>query len=240
MSAPRSQPKPRACAPPYIFLVAKLTQDAADLLVDKQCWSLPSITFFAIPFSPPAYPFICNIDHLLYNESDAAKVLQLVMDTIRSNGAARACITHYNTNPNAFELTLNSLRIEPLRIGLLTLEGGGTRLTWNLYATPPSQNAKRNAEWRRTVTALTFVTALHGAGTASRSLRPCSGCRSLDHPRGLCPFPLSDDWIDPPAINAPGPDATRGWGQKRGSAWNAGRGRGRSATRDGPQSLNYG
>jgi hypothetical protein len=232
---PRTRP-----APPYVFLVAKLSQTAADLLINKQCWSLPSITFFAIPFSPPAYPFICNIDHLLYDESESAEVLKLVINTITNSGAARACISRYNGNPNAFDLILKSMRIEPLRIGLPTLEGGGTRLTWNLYATPPSQNAKRNGEWRRTVASLTFVTALHGAGTANRPLGPCSGCRSLDHPRGLCPFPLTDNWSDPPTLSAPGPNTSRGRGQKRGNARNAGCGGGRGANREGLPSLNYG
>jgi hypothetical protein len=42
---------------PFCFLVARLTQTAADILIEKQYWSLPSVTFFAIPYTPhiPVY-----------------------------------------------------------------------------------------------------------------------------------------------------------------------------------------
>jgi hypothetical protein len=207
----------------------------------KECWSLPTITFFAIEYSPPAYPFICNLKNLHYVEEDKPKVLKLIRDTIRGNAQARACIVRYNTNPDAFDQTINSLYIEPLLVGRAASDGGGTRLTWNIYATPPSQNAKRNNEWRRVVSSLIFVTTFHGAGQANKALGPCSGCRSLDHPCGLCPFPLMDGWIEPPPQNSPAPAATRGRGQKRGNLRIPGRARGRARDSmwEGPSKLNY-
>jgi hypothetical protein len=196
---PQAAHQPRQCpAPPFVFLVANITQTAADALVVKECWSLPSLTFFAIAYSPPAYPFICNLKNLHYVEEDKPKVLKLIQDMVRDNTQARACIACYNTNPEAFEQIIDSLQIEPLLVSLPASDGGRTRLTWNVYATPPSQNAKRNNEWRRVVSSLTFVMTFHGASQANKTLRPCSGCRSLDHPRGLCPFPLMDGWIEPP------------------------------------------
>jgi hypothetical protein len=194
-----------------------------------------------IAYSPPAYPFICNLKNLHYAEENKPKVLKLIRDTVRDNTQARACIARYNTNPEAFEQIIDSLQIEPLLVGLPGSDGGGTRLTWNVYATPPSQNAKRNNEWRRVVASLTFVTTFHGAGQANKTLGPCSGCRSLDHPRGLCPFPLMDGWIEPPPQNSPLPPTTRGRGQKCGNNRNVRRGRGRARDLmwEGPSNLNY-
>jgi hypothetical protein len=82
---------------------------------------------------------ICNLKNLHYAEEDKLKVLKLIHDTTRDNTQARTCIARYNANPEAFDQIITSICIEPLLIGLPVSDGGGTRLTWNIYANPPSQ-----------------------------------------------------------------------------------------------------
>jgi hypothetical protein len=53
-------------------------QATADALIMKECWSLPTFTFFAIAYSPPTYSFICNLKNLHYVEDDKPKVLKLI------------------------------------------------------------------------------------------------------------------------------------------------------------------
>jgi hypothetical protein len=219
--------------------VANLPKTAADKLIEKQCWSLPSITFFVIPYNSPAYPFICNIENLSFMEHENDLVLKLIKETIWSSDRARTSVTRYNPNLNAFDQILDSMYIKPLSIGIPLLTGGGSKLTWNLYATPPSQNPTRNNKWRHAISSLTFIMTFKGASSANKTMGHCSGCRSMDHPRGLCPFPLLDDWFDPPPTNTARPPIQRGRGPNRGNGWKPGCGRARNAMSEGPFSLNY-
>lgn len=57
-------------ATPWVYLVAQLTNEAAEQLLSQTCWSTPSITFFAIPFTPPISDYIFTIENLTFCEQD--------------------------------------------------------------------------------------------------------------------------------------------------------------------------
>jgi hypothetical protein len=147
-------------AAPWCFLVTNLPQLALDTLLEKQCWSSPSITFFAIPFSPPAFSYVCTIENLTFDELEARDVLQLVKTTIQGSERVATHIAEDNPDPGALHATVQSTRIAPLRLGLPRKLGGGHKLVWNMYINPPSQTPTRQRDWRKTISSLTFLTAI--------------------------------------------------------------------------------
>jgi hypothetical protein len=86
----------------------------------------------------------------------------------------------------------------------MAITGGGTKLVWNLYITPPSTIPIRNREWQGIISSLTFLTALSGAGVARKSGMACSRCKSINHLTSLCPFPKQEGWIISPNLTNKG------------------------------------
>jgi len=220
-----AQPLNGRHAAPWCFIVTSLPQLAAEKLTEQKCWPTPEISFFAIPFSPPVSPFICAIENLTYLETQAAEVTQLTKNTILRNYAAVSMIQALNPSEGATKRTLESIRVTPLKMGQ---PGGSMKLVWNLYADPPSQDPSNHRLWRQTIGALTFITALNGAGVPRKNDLTCTGCRSIDHPTGLCPFPKLLNWITPPTQRSqtPAPSPQQRSINQRGR----GRGRGQRGT----------
>jgi hypothetical protein len=117
--------------------------------------------------------------------------------TNQNHDPAEASIMFDNLDPSAFQQVIDTISIRPLRVGVPNSTGGGYKIIWNIYATPPSNSPQRHQEWRRSVSTLKFVTALNGAGTAEPPTS-CYGCKSIDHTTGLCPFPSTPRWVPPP------------------------------------------
>jgi hypothetical protein len=194
----------RRFSAPWCFVVTDLPSFVVDKLIQQQFWPTPSIVFFAIPFAPPAYEYICAIENFTFKDL------------------------------SAFADTIGSITVKPLN---LSVTGGGTKLLWNVYTTPPSKVMSKNQEWRRIVRSLPFLTPLNGVGVVLSQPMSCVGCKSIDHPRGLCPFPQISDWatkIPPPNLNPPttvvfetprgcGARGLRRRGETRGRSWASGR-----------------
>jgi hypothetical protein len=193
-----ASPANRRYSAPWCFLVANIPKPAADELLRRQCISTPSVTFFAIPFAPATSTFICTIENLTYAESEIDQVWKLVVDNISKDERAKACIALENPHPEALRTIIDSIYLKPLK---LAMSGGGFKLVWNIYATPPSQTPNNNRAWRRIISSMTFITALNGAGAARKASMTCNGCKSIDHPTGLCPFPKAGEWYANPITN---------------------------------------
>src|SRR5436190_7028808 len=181
-------------APPWLFLVTGITEKVAIELVTKQCWSTPAITFFAIPYAPLTSTFLCTIENLTFLDTEQDQVTKLVRATIQQNSRARDHIA-FSSSPDALSAVLDSIDVQPLK---MAIAGGGTKLVWNVYGQPPSPIPSRNREWKRIIGTLTFITALNGAGAPRQIGFACSGCKSTDHPSGLCLFPKTKGWHAPP------------------------------------------
>jgi hypothetical protein len=195
----------RRYSPPWCYLVTGLPAATAEQLIGQLFWTTPSIIFFAIPYAPPAYDFICTIENFTFHEDKTHKALKVVMSSILTNQQARACVLRDNPNPNAFTDTIGTVKVKQICIAIPGNSGGGTKLLWNIYAAPPSQTAAKNNEWRRIVSTSTFFTPLNGVGVIHSQPFSCYGCKSIDHPRGLCPFPQTGDWASriPPDTASP-------------------------------------
>jgi hypothetical protein len=235
-------PPARKSAAPWCFLVTKLPPEAAKTLLSQQYWATPTITFFAIPYAPPPSPYVCTIENLTYVEPNGAEALRTIKDTIRDSVQAEELITRGNPDPTAFHKAIHSIRVRSLQLGIPARAGGGTKLVWNVYIDPPFSEPSKQREWRAVVSSLKFLTALNGAGVAQPSTMHCLGCKSIDHPAGLCPVPAALGWnnshnatpediptsLTQALASTPKGTATRGRGTQRGRR---GRGRSRGAYR---------
>jgi hypothetical protein len=203
----------------WVFLTTNLPVEAMDTLLRQQYWTTPSITFIVIPFAPLISMYICMIENLTYVESDTEAVLDLVKTTIDKHQQ----VAWLNTELNTYHDILQSMHIKPLRIGVPARLKGGMKLVWNLYADPPSQSPSDQREWRNVISSLTFLTALYRAGVTRSIEMSCTGCKSIDHPRGLCPTPpilglsttstTTPDDI-PMSLNQVHPNTSKGRGQR--------------------------
>jgi hypothetical protein len=112
---------------------------------------------FAIAFTPLAFPYICTIENLTFEELEAHDVLQLVKTTVLNCERVATHITQDDPNPDTPHMTIQSTRIAPLRLGLPERLSGGHKLIWNIYINPPSQTPSRQREWRRIISSLTSL-----------------------------------------------------------------------------------
>jgi hypothetical protein len=181
-------------AAPWCFLVTKLSVEAVEILINQQYWSTPTTTFIAIPFTPRISPYVVTIENFTFTDSEAEEVLDVVKQTINECEQAKEHVASCDPDPHAFQHTLNTTQVKQLRLGIPNRAGGGTKLVWNVYINPPSQDPPKQREWRKILSSLTFLTALNGAGVALPSTMDCSGCKSIDHPAGLCPIPQTLGW----------------------------------------------
>jgi len=74
--------------------------------------------------------------------------------------------------------------------------GGSYKTVWNIYIHPPCTSITTHYTWRRKLAETTYLTTFYGAGKAIIPAFSCTKCKSIDHPTGLCPFPLLPDWIN--------------------------------------------
>ncbi|KAJ6458209.1 hypothetical protein C8R45DRAFT_1031973, partial [Mycena sanguinolenta] len=108
---------------------------------------------------------------------------------------------------------LSSVAVVPIELD----SGRGTvRVAWRVFMAVtthriPSFNAIRNA-----FASLSFITTWNNTGRV-RADMACRICPSIDHPTGLCPFPLVPGWmgytpttLPPPATPTEQPGSTRG------------------------------
>jgi hypothetical protein len=189
-----ARPSSRYYAAPWCFLVTKIPSEAAEKLILQQHWSTPSITFFAIPFTPPVSRHLCSIENLIFQEVEADEVATLIRTTIHNNERARAFIHSSDPLPNALKRITDSIEVRALQ---MHEKGGEPKMIWNIYANSPTNSLTAHREWLQIAQSLRFVTALNGVGTPFQ-LQGCVGCKSTDHPTGLCPFPKLPGWFAPP------------------------------------------
>ena len=241
VAPPSAAAKPRrAHAALWCFLVTSVSSEARAKLIHGQFWSTPTVTFFAIPFAPQISRHLGAIENLTFSADDQAEVQKLIRDTILASPPVGAHIHSHNQDPDALWKLTNSIDVKPLP---MLEKGGAPKLVWNVYADPPSSNLSSHEDWRRTFLEMKFVTALHGVGKP-KCLSGCTGCKSTDHPTGLCPFPkiegsfarpssTSIQSLIPTSLELPHMQrATRGRGS-RGRGANSGQ-RGRSRGRGSP------
>ncbi|KAJ7157689.1 hypothetical protein C8R43DRAFT_949044 [Mycena crocata] len=86
--------------PPYIHVLNNLAQNNLQALIDRQFWSFPDVSFFAMRFPPPTTTFVCTLDGLLFEntQEDAVAVATTVAITIRDDPKTQSFLTRVHDN----------------------------------------------------------------------------------------------------------------------------------------------
>ncbi|KAF9520229.1 hypothetical protein BS47DRAFT_1336224 [Hydnum rufescens UP504] len=194
---PKEPPKD-PCASPWGFLVADLSPLDAAMLTNQCTWSCDAISFFAIPYKPDILTFVGTVMNLIgYDSSDSTEVTKLVQDKLCEPGPAHYLLMDLAPgNDPLVRSTIDSLEAHPLE---LLGVGGVPQCAWNIYATPPFSDLTYHYCWCKAFSNCTFPTAFNGTGTVHCLAHfSCLGCKSVDHPSGLCPYSSIQGWKGTP------------------------------------------
>ncbi|KAF9511411.1 hypothetical protein BS47DRAFT_1346728 [Hydnum rufescens UP504] len=172
------------CASPWGFLVADLSPLDAAMLTNQCAWSCNAISFFSIPYKLEISTFVGTVMNLIgYDSSDSTEVTKLVQDKLCEPSPAHSLLMDLATGN------------DPLLLGV----GGVPQCAWNIYATPPFSDLTYHYHWHEAFSNCTFSTAFNGTGTVCHLAHfSCLGCKSVDHPSGLCPYSSIQGWKGTP------------------------------------------
>jgi hypothetical protein len=186
--------------PPWHFLISGIPPEAIERLVCLQVCSSPEISCFFIPFEQPLPTYALTLENFSFPNSDATNkaIAEIVKDTIRSNPDILQYIHENIPFPDA-EAALRT--IESVRVSSLNLAHSKTmkETVWNVYfESPPNFTLKQYFDWTNLLHTFFYISEDYGYGTACQDDQfMCVGCKSFDHPTGLCPFPKILGWFGP-------------------------------------------
>lgn len=223
-------------SPPFTFLAHNFSQDVASAMLQQGTYSSKAITFHVFKICWTLPRFICGFTGFTSNDELAIKVafrdilqeanaIDFVTDLTSDN-------PHYRNLPpgKAFYRILNSLEVQILDN---RLPGGVRAPIVNIYIDSPTVDPAKWMLWRNFIFSLKISTDFLGTAVGLPN-RPCSGCHSADHPRGLCPFPSIPGWNGPSSTsynaNRPATPHIEGRSNNRGMPGRTRLGRGRGTT----------
>jgi len=202
VSAPRpSEEASKARRSPTSFLVHGLQKDQGDLLLQRRVWSSQAITFRITRFAPTCPNFLFAIKGL------TTITLRNVYPVVRQSWDNEPTQAFISTLVNAVPMAQRGnvdkeVRhfLDSMHIIRLDTKEAGNHLTprFNIYA--DSSKMTFDEVWTRLRTFLancSYTTTTLGHGTTEQIPFRCTLCHSVDHPRGLCPFPDLPDWNGP-------------------------------------------
>ncbi|KIO14621.1 hypothetical protein M404DRAFT_928432 [Pisolithus tinctorius Marx 270] len=213
--------------PPWHFLISGLSQEATTFLVNLQVISTPDITVFTLPFVQPTPTFLCTLENFTLPDSPESNaiVADVVRHAMQSDDIIPEFIRGLDSNPDVLPTLINSIHVTSIRIANNVAR---KQMLWNVYCsyTPTFLTLEKHFLWRCLIRNLRFRSEDHGMGAVrfgEKQFR-CMGCKSLDHPTGLCPFPAIPGWLGPkpqlvaslPAKLTSTPKPTRGRNSTRG------------------------
>ena len=201
-----SGPRPSAHARetrryPSTFLIYDLSELQRRTLLERQVWSSTEITFRVVPILPCRSDFLFSIAGLTTLTTDTVrdmifKVWQdketraMIQETIRATDT-EGPITHVH----ALEDFLNSMEVRRLDV---REKKGALSPRFNVYA--DSKHIRDHNVWgkiRHFLATRQYISTMIGRGTSNMAPFNCGICHSVDHPRGLCPFPDVVGWNGP-------------------------------------------
>lgn len=124
-------------------------------------------------------------------------VRDALIDCLRRANDVLDLIRTDPTNPDRDEA---SIFIRSITVVPLSVKGrhGAPTTVWNAYANPPPLEHHDYLAFLKKLHTLRPADNFHGRGAFKGERQfECVGCRSTDHPSGLCPFPLIKGWLGP-------------------------------------------
>lgn len=186
---------------PFSLLISGLSYQAARYLLLVDTLATDGSVFFFKRLATQNSKYIGTLEGYAVRDGHQGieQIRQLLVDCLNRTNAVsdhiRACLPNDPTDwPRR---VFNSISITPL---VIKERGASAHTVWNVFCAPPPLTHKDYIDW------LTIVRALqptdNDAGRGSFRLTrqfTCLGCKSMDHPSGLCPFPLIEGWLGPAA-----------------------------------------
>lgn len=184
---------------PWYFLVSGMSQQDTDKLISYEVISCEAGTIFILPFEQPTPSYIGTLAHFALDDSeDSNRVVEkAVRETLKTSAAVIDFYTKHapKGGPTITEV-IDSVRAAGLQ---LFQRGGKVSTVWNVYLeNQPHFSFDIYLQWAVIIRQLEFPTEDRGTGTMQRKEQlECRGCKSLEHPSGLCPFPKIPGWMGP-------------------------------------------
>ncbi|KAJ7052458.1 hypothetical protein C8F01DRAFT_1332159 [Mycena amicta] len=202
--------------PPYSYLLVDGDTESVTHLTNQVVWSTPDITFFAIPYQVPRSSFLMSLEGFTCEDTpENRKILaEGIVGIIRSHQpvmaflAQNASFPEGSTPANEADIIVNSIAVLPLRMA----RNKTTFFTvWNVYLSiTPDMPFDLWLAWVGLLRGLAFSIHRSGRGecrTGDKQFK-CSGCKSCDHPAGMCPYPNIEGWLGPSAATVAADDKT--------------------------------
>lgn len=188
--------------PPWHFLISGIPPEAIERLIRLRVCSSAEISCFFVPFEQPLPTYAFTLENFSFPDSENTnkEIGEIVKDTIRSNPAVMQFIHDNIPLPDAEAAlrTIESVRVSSL---CLALSKSAKETVWNVYFdSPPAFTLKQYFDWTNLMRTFFYISEDYGYGTARQDAQfVCMGCKSFDHPTGLCPFPKLPGWFGPSA-----------------------------------------
>ncbi|KAH9048699.1 hypothetical protein EDB84DRAFT_1556684 [Lactarius hengduanensis] len=186
---------------PLAFLVYNLTNEQADLVLQRHVWSSRAITFRATHFGHTCPNFMFSISGL---GTISVKAVHPIVKQVWESEATRTFIQSLADQVPEEEKAQTRAELDQLMKSLSitrldTKEAGNVlKPRFNVYA--DSSNISYDILWSRLRTYLRnkpYTSSMDTRGTTDKPNFVCSNCHGVDHPRGLCPFPGLAGWNGP-------------------------------------------
>ncbi|KAJ7469430.1 hypothetical protein FB451DRAFT_1176670 [Mycena latifolia] len=191
-------------AAPWNFLISDIPQASLNRLTSQYLWSTPTITFMVFPFDMPLPNYILTLQNFSLPDSNESNVV--VANTVKAKVKAIKEATDYlvkritAADPAAAAAEMiDSIEVKSLELALPG-HNAGTDVVWNVYCKPHSSLTFDDfISWCGAFRSLTFETDRYGTGVPriGKDQLFCVGCKSYDHPTGLCPLPRTIGWFGP-------------------------------------------
>lgn len=199
VSAPR--PKPITYRTPFSFLIYNVSDEHAQTLLKRKVWSSVAITFSVSTLNPscPDYLFtIKGLTTMLHTEvhNTVNEVWHDQTSLTFLDSLCRNFPENFQTQAiNTLQQFVNSLEVVRLDT---RLRGNIINPVYNIYAKGGLiGNDHMWSRIRAFYASRTYAPQAQDPGTTVIAPFRCSICHAVDHPRGLCPFPVVEGWNGP-------------------------------------------
>ncbi|KAH7906071.1 hypothetical protein BJ138DRAFT_1224252, partial [Hygrophoropsis aurantiaca] len=204
---------------PLSFLVYNIPDQLKGILISKKIWSSRPITFETRDFLALSMPSLLFALQGFTSMTTAGDIHKIVFDawTLLDTRAeladffAEAGVPTEQLTETIVEF-IQSIDIKRIE---WKITGGTSQPRYNVFAHSPISNPKVWTKIRLFLRNLNYSAPLEGSGFYAAFI-PCQICNSLDHPRGLCPFPAINNWNGPVIQTRPRTNTMRGRGRGRG------------------------
>jgi hypothetical protein len=187
----------RTCSPTS-FLIYNITDEQADMLLQCRVWSSKVISFRAAPFATTCPSYFFALSGLgMITMKEVYPIMKRVWDSKETKNFIDTLTNNIPPGEQASIYQDLENIINSVNLAHLDTKDISSMLAphFNIYA--DCTNFSYDKLWsclRTFLEGCAYMTKLKEDTNTERSPYQCSCCHSIDHPRGLCPFPNLTGW----------------------------------------------